>query len=213
MRPKLIPVLIFVLVTVMAVPLVMRLRPGKQVDPVKITDLDVGSGRVFRITVESNSQQTLSLHYHVDIDGQPQIEHAFFGTLPRTAPPPGFVIHADESGDLVGLAQATVPDRIVILHDFATGESWPMRKVTYKDIDPQHIYPYYEEKESILARGEDMFARLGRALPDQELELLRTMGTRPLTVPDGRTDTTPQVDGDGNGNQTPIGQAEDHPRE
>lgn len=213
MRPKLIPVLIFLLVAVMAVPLVMSLGSRKQIDPVKVTDLDVGAGRVFRITVETNFQQTLSLHYHVDIDGQPQIEHAFFGTLPRTSPPPDFVIYADGSGDLVGLAQVTVPDRIVIIHDFATGESWPMRKVNYKDNDPQHIYPYYEEKDSIVARGEAMFARLDQALPDQELKLLRTMGTRPLTVPDGRTNATPPVEADGYGNQAPIDKAEDHPGE
>lgn len=194
MRPKLIPLLIFLLVTVMAVPLFMLLGAGKQIEAAPITDLDVGPGRVLRITVESNTQRTLSLHYHVDVDDQPQIEHAFFGTLPRTSPPPGFVIYTAEAGDLIGIAQATVPDRIIILHDFAAGESWPMRKVTYKDIDPQHIYPYYEEEDSIMARGEDQFARLVQALPDRELELLRTMGTRPLTVPVGLADTTVPTD-------------------
>jgi hypothetical protein len=185
MRSKLIPAIIFLLVTVLAVPLMMRLGKGRAPEPVTITELDAGPGRVIRVTVEPNSQQTLSLHYHVEVDGQPQVEHAFFGTLPRTSPPPVLLIHREEGGDLVGLTQASVPNRIIILHDFATGESWPLRKVTYKDIDPNHIYPYYEEEEPIMARGEDLFTRLSQALPDQPLELLRTMGTRPLTVPGG----------------------------
>lgn len=188
MNPKLIPVLLFVLVVVMAVPLMMRFGMGEKPDPVTLAELDCGPGRVIRITIEPNSQQTLSLHYHVDVDGQPRVGHAFFGTLPRTSPPPGFVIHAAEAGNLVGVAQASVPGRVIILHDFATGDSWPMRGVTYKDTDPQHLYPYYEEGESITARGEALFARLAKDNPDKTLELLDTLGMRPLSIPTVLTD-------------------------
>lgn len=188
MNPKVLPVLVFLLVAVMAVPLMMRLGMGEKPDPVILAELDAGPGRVIRVTVELNSQQTLSLHYQVEVDGHPVVEHAFFGTLPRTSPPPGFVIHTAEAGELVGIAQVSFPDRIIILHDFVTNDSWPMRSVTYKDIDPQHLYPYYEEGDSITARGEALFARLVKDNPDKPLELLDTLGMRPLSIPTGQPD-------------------------
>ena len=186
MKAKLTPVVIFVLIAVMAVPLFTGLISSRKVDPIELASLDVGPARVIRITVEQNSQQTLSLHYYVEVDGQTVIDHAFFGTLPRTATPPSFVVYAPASGSggVVGIAQAAVPNRIVILHDFDTGESYPYRDATYKDTDPDHLYPYYEQQEAIEARGEALFVRLQEALPDTELDLLRTMGLRPLAVPD-----------------------------
>ncbi len=192
MNPKLISVALFLILIVAVVPLVMRLRAGAVPDPVTLKELDAGSGRSVRITVEPNSQRTLSLHYHVDHPGQPPVEHAFFGTLPRTSPPPDFVTYTADDGDLIGIAQASVPNRIIILHDFASGDSWPLRIVTYKDTDPRHLYPYYEGEEQIMARGEAMFARLSDAHPDSSLELLRTMSSRPLTIPTGQTQSPPQ---------------------
>lgn len=183
MNPRLIAVMLFLLLMVAAVPLVMRLGISKKPEPVTLASIDVGTERLISITVEPNSQQTLSLHYDVLIDGQPVVEHAFFGTLPRTSPPPSFVTYTGGAGDLVGIAQASAPNRIIILHDFAAGDSWPMRIVTYKDTDPRHLYPYYEEAESILSRGEELFARLTEDNPDSSLELLRTLGTRPLSIP------------------------------
>lgn len=183
MNPRLLPVMIFVLLMVMAVPLVMRLRMGSAPEPVTLKTLDLGNDRVIRITIEPNSQRTLSLHYHVDVQGQSKIEHAFFGTLPRTATPPDFEIYRTEQGDLIGLAQAAAPDRIIILHDFASGDSWPYRSVTYKDTDTRKSYPYYENEEQIMARGEALFQRLADANPQPPLDLLRTMASRPLSIP------------------------------
>ncbi len=175
--------MLFLLVIVAVIPLMIRMGVGRKPDPVELAALNVGPRRVIRITVEPNIQQTLSLHYHVIVDGRTVVEHAFFGTLPRTSPPPTFLTYTDEEGDLVGVAQASVPKRIIILHDFTTGESWPMRKVTYKPTDTEKRYPYYEEAEPILARGRALFERLQQAHSDEGLELLETMGMRPLTIP------------------------------
>lgn len=183
MNPKVIPVFLFVLVAVMAVPLMMRLGLGEKPGPVVLAELDAGPGRVIRVTVELNTQQTLSLHYRVEVDGQATVEHAFFGTLPRTSPPPSFVLHTAEAGGLVGVSQASYPDRVIILHDFAGNDSWPMRMVTYKDTDPRRLYPYYEEADAITARGGALFARLVKDNPDTTLELLDTLGMRPLSIP------------------------------
>lgn len=183
MNPRLVAVTLFVLLAVMIVPIMMRLGLGKKPEPAPIDQIDVGPGRTIRVTVQPNSQGTLSLHYHVNVDGKPVVERAFFGTLPRTATPPGFVTFSAEDGDLIGITQTSALNRVVILHDFATGESWPMRITIYKESDPQHLYPYYEEEDAILARGDVLFARLAGANPDTPLELLRTMGTRPLSVP------------------------------
>ncbi len=190
MNPRLIAVMIFVLVTVALVPLVLRLRKGAKPQPVALTTMDLGEGRAIRMTVEPNSQGTLSLHYHITVNDEPKIDHAFFGTLPRTSPPPGFVLHSDIDGGLVGVAQASAPNRIVILHDFENGRSWPRRTVTYKDNDPNHLYPYYEDEDTILSRGDAIFSQLAEANPDQSLELLRTMGMRPLTLPGAQTTTS-----------------------
>jgi len=184
MSSKLISVMVFFLLTVAVVPLVLRLRMGQRPDPVTLKELDVGPGRVIRITVEPNSQGTLSLHYRVQEGGVAMVEHAFFGTLPRTSPPPDFVTYTAEGGDLVGVAQVSVPNRIVLMHDFASGDSWPMRIVTHKDTDPKHLYPYYEQEAPLLARGEALFQRLSQAQPQASLELLRTMASRPLALPE-----------------------------
>jgi hypothetical protein len=183
MKPRLVPLMIFLLLMVMAVPLVLRLRMASTPQPVTITKLDLGQDKTIRVTVKPNSQQTLSLHYHVNAPGKPPIENAFFGTLPRTSPPPEFVTYSADHGNLVGLAQASKPNRIIILHDFVTNDSWPHRIVTYKDTDTRRSYPYYEEEPQIMARGEALFSRLTQANPDTPLELLRTMASRPLTVP------------------------------
>ncbi len=199
MNPRLISLALFLILIVAVVPLVMRMRMGAIPDPVQIAELDFKDGRGIRVTVELNSQKTISLHYHVHAQGTDPgvssdespnkspnkrlVEHAFFGTLPRTSPPPEFVTYTVDGGDLIGIAQASVPDRIIILHDFASGDSWPMRLVTYKDTDPRHFYPYYEKEEQIVSRGEALFLRLSNAHAGSDLELLRTMGSRPLTVP------------------------------
>ncbi len=192
MNPKLISVMVFVILIVAVVPLVLRLRMGQRPDPVMLSDLEVGPGRLIRITVEPNSQSTLSLHYHVNAQGEQVVEHAFFGTLPRTSPPPEFLTYSVEDGELVGVAQVSVPNRILLMHDFASGDSWPMRIVTYKDSDPKHHYPYYEEQAPLLARGDALFQRLSSGNPQGSLELLRTMSSRPLAFPTSQTPNATQ---------------------
>jgi len=185
MSHKLIAVMVFVLLMVAVVPLMLRLRAGSQPEPVTIWELDAGTDRAIHITVEPNSQGTLSLHYHVAAGNDKKIDHAFFGTLPRTSPKPGFVTYTADEGELLGIAQAAAPHQIVILHDFADGESFPMQTVTFKDTDTHKSYPYYEEQDSILARGDALFDQLAQAHPDTTLTLLRTMGMRPLVLPKG----------------------------
>lgn len=183
MNSRLLTMVVFILLMIVAVSFFTRMRNNAAPEPVEITTLDLVPDRSIRITVEPNSQRTLSLHYHVKAGGQTQIDRAFFGTLPRTSPPPGFVTYTADGGDLVGLAQAVAPDRVIILHDFATGDSFPHRHVTYKDTDTRKSYPYYEDEEPILARGEALFERLVAGNPDHSLELLRTMASRPLSIP------------------------------
>jgi len=183
MNQRLLTMVVFILLTVLAVTFFTRMRKSSAPDPVTLHAIEFGPGRVIRITVEPNSQQTLSLHYHVDVAGEMVVEHAFFGTLPRTSPPPSFLTYTAAEGDLIGLAQEAAPNRIVILHDFATGDSFPHRSVTYKDSDTRKSYPYYEDEGPILARGEALFARLSADPTDPPLELLRTMASRPLTLP------------------------------
>lgn len=183
MSRRLIPMVVFLAVMVLVLPFLMRMGSGGHVEPVLIKSIDLGEGHTIDVTVEPNSQQTLSLHYTARVGDKTQVEHAFFGTLPRTAPPPKFVVYRAEDGQLIGLAQAAAPKQVVIVHDFVSGDSFPHRHVTYKDTDPQHDYPYYEEMEPILARGDALFDRLRLGVGDDALQLLRTMGTRPLTMP------------------------------
>ncbi len=187
MNPRILMMIVFVLLMVLAVSFFSRMKQGAAPDPVVLDSIDLGGDRVIRITVEPNSQRTLSLHYHVEVGGQPVIDHAFFGTLPRTSPPPEFITYLAENGDLVGLAQAVAPNRIIILHDFATGDSFPYRTETYKDIDTRKSYPYYEEEGSILARGEALFDRLQEDNIGLSLDLLKTMSSRPLSLPAAAT--------------------------
>lgn len=184
MNTKLMPVAIFVLVAVMAASFLLPMGRGKEVPSVPLGTLDFGQGRAMDFTVEPNSQQTLSLHYTARAGDQVQVEHAFFGTLPRTSPPPTFIAVTPEGSPLVAVAQASAPKQIVILHDFANQESFPQRLVSYKDTDPEHLYPYFEDQESILARGDALFGRLQQLVPDGDRQLLRTMGTRPLVIPE-----------------------------
>jgi hypothetical protein len=194
MNPRLITFIIFMILIIGGMALVKGLRQNSAPELVTLNTLGVGDDRDIRITVELNQQKTLSLFYHVDIQGQTVVKRAFFGTLPRTATPPGFVTYDADQGNLLGIAQASVPNRIIILHDFTSGDSWPMRLVTYKDTDPKHLYPYREEEAPILTRGEALFSRLNEALPESELELLRTMSSRPLTIPPVAKQDQPPMD-------------------
>ena len=153
MNSKLIAVMVFVLLMVAIVPLMLRMGVGDKPDPVSIWEHQAGSGRSITVTVETNSQGTLSLHYHITIGDETVIDHAFFGTLPRTSPPPGFVTYTADGGGLLGIAQAQAPRQIIILHDFMSHESFPMRTVTYKDTDTRKSYPYYEDEDSIRCSG------------------------------------------------------------
>jgi hypothetical protein len=183
MNHRLIMIVIFVLLTIALVQLMFSVGKGSKPEPVTITELDAGGGRTIRITVETNSQGTLSLHYHVAQGEEVLIEHAFFGTLPRTSPPPGFVMYFADNNNLIGIAQAADPEQIVILHDFTDGQSFPMRAVTYKDTDTLKSFPYYEKEGPILLRGDALFTRLAKDNPDTPLRLMRTMGMRPLVLP------------------------------
>ena len=177
--------MLFILLMIAVVPLLLRIGKGGEPQPVIITELDAGPGRVVRITVDTNSQGTLSLFYNVIENETVSIDRAFFGTLPRTSPPPEFVTYTAQEGDIVGFAQASAPKQIVILHDFKSGDSFPMRNVTYKPTDTNKSYPYFEEEGPILERGDRLFEKLNAEHPEDDFTLLRTMGLRPLTMPTG----------------------------
>lgn len=93
-------------------------------------------------------------------DAPQQPPEHFFATLPPERQPPAFVAHVSDDGAVVGVAAASDPDGLLILHDFERDESWPRRTEV-------------ETREDLEPRAARLFARLKHGLPEDEGERLR----------------------------------------
>jgi hypothetical protein len=79
------------------------------------------------IYTDSFQEVTQALYYEVHTGGQTRVPIAFFGgaALSQRIAEESFTTITGEGGILVGVAYASDPKAILILHDFATDETWP----------------------------------------------------------------------------------------
>lgn len=183
MSTRLFALVAFILVVLISIPLVSLLLKGKPEPAQPLVTLQVSEGREIHISSRLVVGGAISLYYEPVTTDQPARPKAapdpdapefpaFFGTLPVDAPRVRFVTYTADEGSLVGVAQAERPHHLIILHDFASGASWP-------------AYPRWADMDYLEAQAQVLFPRLKAAHPDEPLELLEAENMfRPLTLPE-----------------------------
>ena len=177
MDRRFIGILLFVVLVMASVPLVSHLLKSDEAAPPPdapvVQTLELEDDRRVHITsrtVQPLMATRLALYYETEpassAGDAPQ--PAFFGSLPPSREPPRFLVHRTSDGELVGVAAASDPNALLILHDFETGASWPRHDLV-------------EGQEQLDARGQQLLERLRSDLPEgEELHLVRAEGLRPL---------------------------------
>jgi hypothetical protein len=95
-----------------------------------VVTLDCGAGRRIVITASSSWECARPVHYRVVVDGKTVVPTHFIDCCDGNAEPLEilkFRLVQAEEGNLVGVIEESVSGeiRLVILHDFDKGESWP----------------------------------------------------------------------------------------
>ncbi|MEX0745995.1 MAG: hypothetical protein WD118_10385 [Phycisphaeraceae bacterium] len=161
---------VFILVLITVVSFTTRGCERQGPELAELRAIDVGGERVVLIKGRLLRDFRQAYYYQVQEAGEPVRDPAFFGTMPAGSDVLSFAWHAAEDGELVGLATGTDPREILVLHDFATGESWPAH-------DGQEMV------EPLQQRGRSMLRRLAADHPDKAFTLRRAEGQRPLPTP------------------------------
>ncbi len=190
MNRHFVGLILFIVIILAAIPLINRLlnRGAEKATPLKTAQtIDLGEHRQLQIVtkaIQPLMHPRIGLYYRVKTpaDTEKQADKqankqankqpgkqapAFFGSLPPDQEIPTFVAHVGRDGNLIGIAAASDPDAVLIVHDFATGQSWPRHGL-------------YEDVHQLQARGQKMLKRLNKALPNQTLWLVDAEDIRPL---------------------------------
>ncbi|MEX1016345.1 MAG: hypothetical protein WD534_17495 [Phycisphaeraceae bacterium] len=169
--------IIFLLVTITAVSFMRSRsagggaageRPAPDVGELRVLALD--DARTIRIQGRLLRDHRQAYYYQVESAGEIVQPPTFFGSLAPGSPLLSFTWHQTADGQRVGVATDTYAREILILHDFATGESWP-------------AHDGNESVEQLQARGRAMLAPLNADHPDKTFTVRSAEGLRPLPPP------------------------------
>jgi hypothetical protein len=125
--------------------------------PQRWITLDCGEGREIVIWLDFRSEDAPSLYYEVIVNDKVVTKMCFCFVVSSPSNTDLHLLSA-ENGNLVGVVEGTPPDcsKVVILHDFSTGESWP-------ELDGKTGSKHSEQVRKL---KEAMQLRLRRANPD-----------------------------------------------
>lgn len=133
--------------------------------PHAIATFSVFDGAGITIETDRWGGEGSPVYYRITEDGQTVVPLTFFDTLGST--PPRYSTLTD-GRFLIGVFDEHEPGLLLVMHDFATGETWPRR--SYADTGQ------YAEK-----RGRHMLSVLQAANPTTKLSLLIAR-SKPLHV-------------------------------
>lgn len=167
MQTRVMGIILFILFLVVTVPMVTTLFEQAPPEAVDLQTLEFPGDRQIQITAKLVMGRSLGMYYRTLAPQAVDKEPAFFVSLPLESLAPEFVTHQAEDGNLIGIAMSHRPLDILVIHDFASDESWPRHDM-------------WESVEELQARGQAMFDRLAAAHPDQNLSLLRAEGLRQM---------------------------------
>ena len=167
MQTRVMGIILFILFLVVTVPMVSTLFEQAPPESVDLQMLEFPGNRQIEITAKLVMSRNLGMYYRTISPEAVDKEPAFFVSLPLDSLAPEFVAHVADDGNLVGIAMSHRPTDILLIHDFASGESWPRHEL-------------WESVDELQARGQVMFDRLTAALPNQQLNLLRAEGLRQM---------------------------------
>jgi hypothetical protein len=92
-----------------------------------VTTLDAGGGRSVVILADNRPDSVQAFYYRVEADGKVTLPASFFMSIWGSTDPDQlrFKILKGKDGNLIGVVGEEEPARILILHDFDSGGSWP----------------------------------------------------------------------------------------
>jgi hypothetical protein len=90
-----------------------------------VVSLDVGKNRRINVFADCFSEGARGVCCEVLEGDRVVVKRHVIGYLAHRPKPIAFKVLKAEDGDLVALTEVSAPRFIVVLHDFATGETWP----------------------------------------------------------------------------------------
>ena len=91
-----------------------------------VAALEAGPGRVIKISKAMEWEVTRPFYYEVEVGGRVVVPRTYMTGCCRRQGAPEFGLLFSEDRDLVGVVWAERPGVLLLLHDFSTGENWPM---------------------------------------------------------------------------------------
>ena len=114
----------------------------------------------FEIFTDNFGEISAPLYFELRVAGQTRVPMTYFCSVPyeMRVEAQSFLLRAGQKGELVGIALASEPHMILIMHDFETNENWPRGGDR-------------ERSEATQKRGVAMLERLKREAANNELKL------------------------------------------
>lgn len=90
----------------------------------EVAELDAGEGRKVLILAQRYPEDLQPYFYRVEVNGQEIVPDTYISS---EDPKSKFVLKlvSNKDGSLIGVVEERVPQKIWLLHNFATGETWP----------------------------------------------------------------------------------------
>lgn len=133
--------------------------------------LPVGENRSIIILADTAPEITSTISYQVMVGDQTVVSTCRICNAAKDPGSLSFKTLSASGGNLIGVFEETDPERIVVLHDFSNGLSWPRGA-------PDEWSP------SITTRGDKLLKRMQQEYPNSNLGL--SGGTCGIKVPSGR---------------------------
>ena len=92
----------------------------------QVAKLDAGGGRSILILAERYPEEHQAFYYKVEVNGQEVVPNTYISSEdPESVKQLKLKLVSDKSGSLVGVIEEKLPQKIWLLHNFATGETYP----------------------------------------------------------------------------------------
>jgi hypothetical protein len=91
-----------------------------------VAKLDAGGGRSITVFAERYYEDDQAVYYRVEVDGRVTIPDSYAsGIDPQALTKAHLKLVSNNSHSIVGVVDEQLPQKIWLLHNFATGETWP----------------------------------------------------------------------------------------
>lgn len=97
-----------------------------------VAKLDAGGGRSIIVFADRYFENQQAIYYRTEVHGQVVIPDSYISSIdPDVVAKSHLRLVANKAGSIVGVVDEKVPQKIWLLHNFATGETWPPVSIGY----------------------------------------------------------------------------------